>query len=221
MGAVGRFVQKRNTNMKNWDRGIRSLSMTAALVVVFLGLGCNVFGRDFCPIQGTDGACSISLLGFASTDKNCEKFQNVKYIGACRNGLLEGVVLLRQSTLFNGAPFEWQQLSSFNAGIPDSPSVTYGKSSVGFTDLPSGNSGVCAVWSESIDVRQKKEFCIQAAEKYIDKVTDKVFWERVVKNQIDQNKLPRLRAYSNTPSQGNMANTRDDLKTTGRGARGD
>jgi hypothetical protein len=196
------------------------------LLNVVLGLGVLLgpgvaWSQEMCTIQGTGGACSVSVNAVSSNIDGCGKYQEFKYIGVCRNGLLEGVVLLNQSSVFNGAPYFSKQLSSFNAGVVDDPSTTYGKDSIGFTDRASGN-GSCFFWSpsETIDARRRKPFCVQAAEKYVEDVMDKAFWEKVFNNRIGVSQLPKLRAVGAAALPNQSASARDDPKVRGRSARG-
>lgn len=178
-------------------------------IVYGLALMCVglAWGQEMCSIQGSDGTCSVSLDAYHTSNKDCSKFNDIKYVGVCRDGKLQGVAVLRVSRVVKGENFTWQQLSNFEMGAVEGLSVTYGVNSIGYEDYATQNAGVC-MYGNEVDLRRKKPACMEAASTFSGEVMSKPFWERVTKNLIKPNQLPQLAAGA------------DDSKTVGRGVRG-
>lgn len=201
----------------------RSKFLSGSLVLIGLGLGLGgpSTAQEMCTIQGEQGPCKIEafLDGEHKDDQEghtCAKLNGIKYKGTCREGRVDGLVLLhrpadRRFDRRDGDQF----LVMVKAEQIQYPVATFNHQTVG-VNYKDGSRG-CVNFVQGWDALADN-LCIRLTNAFGTQIIKRETWRAIRTGNFD------LRSAGWNPAAGENHLTAgtsrgDDPKTTGRGAR--
>lgn len=172
--------------------------------VFLVGALClPAYGKDMCTIQGSNGACKVQAFIGAefSVDpdsRTCRKLKGATYQGACVNGAIQGLVLLKR-------PNESHYFSDFHAGIPSELGIIYTPGLIGVSYGGRHSTG-CVYFGRSgskiqpWDRRTLETECLRAKQKYGDEMMSDATFQSILEGRFVLSAVTQSTAPSSSPS---------------------